>query len=294
MERQTNDASHRFEPGVNSTDPTDRVGQLRAVPSDHALASWSPPPCASSSFLLESNTPWTLLGASATAGIGPALALPPDLNNAQLIEVPDADSPCTQAFDASFGMLDFEALVANPAGSMFGHGLGGGSHDSRSLGGASLDCSMAPPMVSSNQDHGRFTFPESYPVCNMDLITRYLGVLWPGSAVLLSGDMNPPLPIHGGLYPHAAVPPGPVHGFIGIGDDGLAPTTNSGNHTVLGASLGEAGPKPRPQPTRKRNRHSLAEWDEVDQHIRRIYVEKGHTAEEVRFEMSVIHGFEAG
>jgi hypothetical protein len=44
---------------------------------------------------------------------------------------------------------------------------------------------------------------------------------------------------------------------------------------------------------RKRNRHSDSEWKEVEMHIRRLYLDKGHIVEEVEFEMSVIHGFDA-
>ncbi|KAJ2982479.1 hypothetical protein NUW58_g6430 [Xylaria curta] len=70
----------------------------------------------------------------------------------------------------------------------------------------------------------------------------------------------------------------------------LTTDTNLSSYEV---DVKKADTKPTPQVTRKRNRYSNGEWEEADTHISRLYLDKGHTAEEVEFEMSVIHGFEA-
>jgi hypothetical protein len=59
------------------------------------------------------------------------------------------------------------------------------------------------------------------------------------------------------------------------------------------AGVRQADVKPKPRAVQKRKRHSDSEWEEADKHVRRLYLDKGHTAEEVEFEMSAIHGFEA-
>ncbi|KAL5326011.1 hypothetical protein ACEPPN_007148 [Leptodophora sp. 'Broadleaf-Isolate-01'] len=68
-------------------------------------------------------------------------------------------------------------------------------------------------------------------------------------------------------------------------------------NTIFGADVNlvpcVADVEHEPKVGRKRNRHSASEWEEADKHIRRLYLDKGHTAEEVEFEMSVIHGFKA-
>ncbi|KAK4233414.1 hypothetical protein C8A03DRAFT_19519, partial [Achaetomium macrosporum] len=48
------------------------------------------------------------------------------------------------------------------------------------------------------------------------------------------------------------------------------------------------------QGERKRIRHSRSEWEKANEHLHRLYVEKGYTVEEVAFDMAVIHDFEAG
>ncbi len=72
-----------------------------------------------------------------------------------------------------------------------------------------------------------------------------------------------------------------------------SPFTAETSRDASGAHLGNVDPKPHPQTVRKRNRHSETQWKEIHKHLRRIYIEKKNTAEEVQFAMSVIHGFEA-
>ncbi|KAI1847452.1 hypothetical protein JX265_013973 [Neoarthrinium moseri] len=82
-------------------------------------------------------------------------------------------------------------------------------------------------------------------------------------------------------------------------------TPNSQTNTISGPNAtfriipdlsgndGAAGPEWRQHPMRKRHRHSEIEWKEADEHIKRMYFEESHTAEEIVFALSVIHGFDA-
>ncbi|KAI1780234.1 hypothetical protein F4818DRAFT_169790 [Hypoxylon cercidicola] len=60
-----------------------------------------------------------------------------------------------------------------------------------------------------------------------------------------------------------------------------------------GTGISRANASPSSQAGRKRIRHSRSKWEEANKHTYRLNVIEHHTAEEIRFEMSVIHGFDA-
>ncbi|KUI70068.1 hypothetical protein VM1G_06554 [Cytospora mali] len=60
-----------------------------------------------------------------------------------------------------------------------------------------------------------------------------------------------------------------------------------------GGGCGNSDVKPKSQEVRTRNRHSKSKWEKVEPHIKRLYLDEKHTAEEVAFVMAVIHGFES-
>ncbi|KFA71084.1 hypothetical protein S40288_05516 [Stachybotrys chartarum IBT 40288] len=84
----------------------------------------------------------------------------------------------------------------------------------------------------------------------------------------------------------------PTFGMLGS----TSPCSGS-DEPWIGRSLQNVEPPQSTEtPTRveaaKRNRHPRDEWGEMEEHIRRLYIEENHTAKEVHFELCAIHGFE--